>query len=98
MHLRLPGYGDGGPTIFGKPPVGTTPRRVIVPGLATMPSPWTTYRRSDAVLAAGGSAVGEVDFPAVRGGASTFVYSPTPRASDRTSAVGRRRSLSTVKT
>jgi catechol 2,3-dioxygenase-like lactoylglutathione lyase family enzyme len=82
-HLRLPGYGDAGPTleIFQYEPVGVAdPKAICRPGLAHLAfSVDDVPAAVTAVLAAGGSMVGEIVRRAIPGaGRITFVYVRDP--------------------
>jgi len=83
VHLRLPGYGDGGPTleIFqydGQP--DHLPPTVNRPGYGHLAFRVDDVRAArESVLAAGGRDYGEVvDVPVAGAGVVTFVYMADP--------------------
>ena len=83
MHLRLPGWGDEGPTleIFRYRPEGVCDGKAINrPGLAHLAfSVEDVEAARDAVLAAGGKSVGDLVSVEVAGvGELTFVYMTDP--------------------
>ena len=101
VHLRLPGLGDDGPTLeilqYGAPATcpATAPNR---PGLGHLAFAVDDVASAlDAVLAAGGDAVGDiVTLPVPGAGCVTFVYARDPEGnilelqtwSDGASAIG----------
>ena len=83
VHLRLPGYGDEGPTLeifsYSKTAEGVNPA-VNRPGLAHIAFAVSSVRDAQAeVLAAGGKAVGEiVTLTTATGGRVTWCYVTDP--------------------
>lgn len=83
VHLRLPGLGENGPTleIFQYSPQADRPDMTVnCPGLVHIAFAVDDVQRArDAVLAAGGRAVGQVvSLPVPGAGAVTFAYVTDP--------------------
>jgi predicted enzyme related to lactoylglutathione lyase len=83
VHLRLPGHGDGGPTleVFQYDPLAERPPTAVNrPGFAHIAFAVENVETArDAVIAAGGSTVGEAVSLKIPGaGTVTFVYATDP--------------------